>query len=384
MNLRHLLLIVLIVFSHSIVAKEKDVDYLSLAAILIKDGHYDRAETALMKLEMAEQAGEETIEDKARFFTLKGLVLLKKKDFSDAKSAFIDAINAGQKDSVVYVYLAQAAYGDGDYQTAIDGIENSGEQLRLNKGLYTIKAQSHWKLDEKNNAWTTLVEGLQNFPDEASFLRQQIFILLELKLYQDAIAIGNKYLGRAEATIDDYLAIGSSLRKSHQAEKSINILEKAKILFPGDMRVVIELAHAYLDTNKIIAAAELFQHVASIDSAYMSEASELFKRAGKLDRALSLNAQVRDKTKKLKQRLAILLEYEDYELAASMERPLFRVGLLDDEDIRYATAYSLFKAGQFGEASEQLNHIKRPDLFRKSTELRKVMQDCESVAWSCY
>ena len=388
MLVRLLLILTIIAISPVLLAKEKNVDYLSLAAILIKDGHYDRAESALITLEKAEELrkekGEELIVYQARFFTLKGLVLLKKKDFSNAKSAFNKAIEAGQTEKVVYVYLAQAAYGDKDYQLAIDSIVNSGEQLKKNKSLYTIKAQSHWKLNQKNQAWLTLVEALMVFPEEPAFLRQQVFVLLELKLYQDAIVIGQQYLSRADATVDDFIAIGSSLRKSKQADKSIGILERAKLLFPDDVRVIIELANAYLDSDRIIAAAELFQHVARIDTAYMSEASELFRRAGKLDRALSLNAQVRDRAKKLKQRLAILLEYEDFELAAAMEKPLFRVGLLEDEDIRYAAAYSLFKAGQFDEALNQLNHIKRPDLFRKSTELRKIMQSCESATWSCY
>ncbi len=390
MPIRILIVILLLILSLPVMAKEKDVDYLSLAAILIKDGHYDRAEAALMKLEIAQEANkaqgndEEVIEDKARFYTLKGLVQLKKQDFVNAKASFQSAIQAGQTELVVYVYLAQAAYGDKDYRTTLDAIANAGEQAKSVKGLYTIKAQSHWKLDEKNSAWNALQAGLDQFPDEAVFLRQQIFFLLELKLYQDAIVIGNKYLSRAEAVVEDYLAIGSSLRKSHEAEKSISILEKAKLIYPDDTRVVVELAHAYLDSDKVVVAAELFQHVASLDTEYMSEAAELFRRAGKLGRALNLNAQVRDKAKKLKQRLAILLEYEDFELAAAMDKPLNRIGLLEDEDIRYATAYSLFKAGQFDEASEQLSFIKRPDLFRKSTELRKVMQNCESAAWSCY
>jgi len=385
MTLRHIILLGLLLLSLPALAKQEqgDVDYLSLAAMLIKDGHYERAEAALVKLELADQAGEEVIEDRARFYTLKGLVLLKKQDFASAKQALLQAIDEGQTESVAYVYLAQAAYGDQDYQTTLDAIENAGQVIVTMQGLYTIKAQSHWKLNEKNQAWETLLEGLQYFPDEATFLRQQVFFLMELRLYQDAVEVGNKYLSHANAGVEDYLAIGSALRKSKQPDNAIEILERAKILYPSDVRVIIELAHSYLDIDHALAAAELFLLAASVDSQYMSEAAELYRRAGKLDQALSLNAQVREQEKKLKQRLAILLEYEDYELAAAMEKPLFRVGLLDDQDIRYATAYSLFKAGKFDQAAEQLNYVKRPDLFRKSTELRKVMQECQGAVWSC-
>lgn len=363
--------------------KQGDLDYISLAAILIKDGHYDRAEAALNTLALADSAGESLIEDRARFYTLKGLVSLKKQDFPGAKLALTQAIDEGQQAPIVFVYLAQAAFGDHDYQRALDAVDRAGEVIQTMKGLYTIKAQSHWKLGEYNGAWTALDDGLVYFPDEPIFLRQKIFLLMALKLYQDAVTLAEKYLNRSEAQVDDYLALGNALRQSKQADKAIDILERAKIYYPADVRVIIELAHSYLDTDRTLMSAELFLLAASIDSQYMSEAAELFRRAGKLDQALSLNAQVREKDKKLKQRLAILLEYEDYELAAAMAKPLYRVGLLEEEDIRYATAYSLFKSGEFDKAAEQLSHITRADLFRKSTELRKVMQECQGLVWSC-
>lgn len=386
MMFRLLIVLSLLVPAFAVVAKEKQegLDYISLAAILIKDGHYGRAEAALGKLEAADAAGEQLIEDHARFYTLKGLVFLKKQDFFGAKLAFTQSIDEGQQEPIVFVYLAQAAFGDQDYRLALDAIDRAGVVIQSMPGLYTIKAQSHWKLDDLNGAWLALTDGLVHFADEPTFLRQQIFLLLELKLYQDAVTIAEKYLNRSEAEVDDYLALGNALRQSKQADKAINILERAKIYFPADVRIIVELAHSYLDTDRILMSAELFLLAASIDSQYMSEAAELFRRAGKLDQALSLNAQVREKDKKLKQRLAILLEYEDYELAAAMEKPLYRVGLLEEEDIRYATAYSLFKSGEFDKASEQLSHITRSDLFRKSTELRKVMQECQDLVWSCF
>jgi len=373
----------LFAFPINSIAKETDVDYLSLAAILIKDGHFDRAESALKTLESNEINEGKVIQDKARFYTLKGLVLLKKQDFENAKTALKNALNHGQQDPIVYIYLAQAAYRSNDYSLTINAIDQAGVAAKSIKELYTMKAQSYWKLNKKTKAWQTLLSGLRQFPDEAVFQRQQIFLLLELKLYQHATNIGNNYLNRKDVQVEEYLAIGSALRKSKQLDKAISILEKAKLLFPTDKRVSIELAHAYLDSDKTLAAAEIFQQVANLDSEYISEASELFRRAGKLHRALNLNAQVREQEKKLKQRLAILLEYEDYELAAAMKNPLYRVGLLEDQDIRYASAYSLFKAGKYADAADQLNHVKRPDLFRKSAELRKLMQQCENSHWAC-
>ena len=71
------------------------------------------------------------------------------------------------------------------------------------------------------------------------------------------------------------------------------------------------------------------------------------------------------------------------EQAAAMEIPLRRVGLLAEEDLRYAIAYSLFKTGAFDEAESHLSQLNRPDLFRKAAELRRAIQDCAEDSWKC-
>ena len=55
-----------------------------------------------------------------------------------------------------------------------------------------------------------------------------------------------------------------------------------------------------------------------------------------------MNSQVDNQEKKLKQRLMILLDTEQFEFIAGMERRLKRNGLLDDGMIAYALAYALY------------------------------------------
>jgi len=66
-----------------------------------------------------------------------------------------------------------------------------------------------------------------------------------------------------------------------------------------------------------------------------------------------------------------------------MYNDLTRVGLLEDQDIRYALAYAYFKSGDFDRAEEQLGQLERADLFRKATELRRVMTQCADQPWLC-
>jgi hypothetical protein len=115
----------------------------------------------------------------------------------------------------------------------------------------------------------------------------------------------------------------------------------------------------------------------------MAEAAELYRRAGQTYRALTLNGQLQDQAEKFRQRMALLLELQNFEQAAAMETPLYRVGLLEDEDLRYALAYAQFKIGAFDQAESNLSQLTRSDLFRKAAELRRAIQDCSEDAWKC-
>ncbi len=160
-------------------------------------------------------------------------------------------------------------------------------------------------------------------------------------------------------------------------------LEQAQLSFPDSPDVKKVLAHVYIERDQMSVAADLLYQAALLDPALMAEAAELYRRSGQTYRALSLNSQLSNQPEKLRQRLALYLEMGRFEQAAAMELPLTRVGLLEDEDIRYAIAYALFKTGDFPAAEKQLAALNRPDLFRKAAELRRAIQDCTAESWKC-
>jgi hypothetical protein len=100
-------------------------------------------------------------------------------------------------------------------------------------------------------------------------------------------------------------------------------------------------------------------------------------------RALVLNARVPDAQRRLKQRVGLLVELKRYDQVAGMEEALYRAGLLADEDLRYALAYAHFHGGDFARAERHLAALKRPELFRKATELRRLMQECAESGGAC-
>ena len=358
---------------------EDDVEFLSLAALLIGDGNYERAQQVLASVDL----NDEEI-DLIRYHTLAGLVALNLNELPLAVSEFQAAIAAGQTESVVWLYLAQAHFGQEQYAETLNALDQAGEQATQLPSVYMMRSQAHWEMSEYENAWQVLGQGRRQFPDRAGdFARRQVFLLVDQGLYQEAAEQGRLFLETQQASAQDAIAIGNALRQSQQFDEAARILEMARLEAPENTTLAQVLSHTYLDQDMLLPAANVMHQASMYDEELVAEAAELYRRAGWLMQALSLNAQVIDQSRKLKQRLAIFVEMGRFDQAAGMHDDLTRVGLLQDEDIRYALAFAYFRIGDFESAESQLVQLTRADLFRKATELRRVMDQCAEEPWLC-
>lgn len=358
-------------------SRTQPTDFLELAAVMLRDGHSDRALLALQSVDLEDEKT-----DRARFYTLQGLAYLNLNDFVAAKDSLQLAIQNGQTETVIFVYLAQAHYALKDYQNAIRTIDKSGEHASR-ADLITLKAQAYWHLEKPDAAINTLNEGQRLYPQDYSFLRRQVFYLVELELFHEAARLGRQYLAQSRAAAEDYIAIGNALRLSRQYQEALAILEIARLQFPGNEMVAKLLAHTYLDQGQLNSAAFILEQAALLNPDLLSEAAEVYRRANRFHKALTLNEGVQDQQVKFKQRLSILLALKQYERAANMESSLYRTGLLEDQHVRYALAYAYFSSGRFPEAHKHLEYLSEPELFRKGVELRRLMQVCKEEPWKC-
>lgn len=357
--------------------KSQPTDFIELAAVMLKDGHSDRALLALQSVDLKDKKT-----DLARFYTLQGLAYMNLNDFVAAKDSLQLAVKNGQNDSVIFVYLAQVHYALKEYRDTIQSIDKAGEAAKK-APLLTLKAQAYWHLKEAAAAINTLDEGQRLYPKDFSFLRRKVFYFVELGLYHEATNLGRQYLKQSKAAAEDYIAIGNALRLSKQYQEALDILEIARLQFPNNEVVAKLLAHTYLDQGKLNSAAFILEQAALLNSSLQAEAAEIYRRAGRFHKALTLNESIRDQKVKLKQRLSLFLALKQFERAANMESSLYRSGLLDDQEVRYAFAYALFSSGRFPEANKHLDHLKDAELFRKGTELRRLMEICKTESWQC-
>ncbi|MEN1727460.1 MAG: tetratricopeptide repeat protein [Pseudomonadota bacterium] len=358
---------------------EEELERLPLAALLIGDGNYERARQVLAAVDL-----DDPDLDRIRYYTLSGLIALNLDELALAVGEFRAAIDAGQDEPVVWLYLAQAYYGQEMFVETLYALDRAGPETTRIPSVYLMRSQAHWQLEEYEAAWQVLAEGRNAFPDRAGeFARRQVFLLVDQGLYQEAADQGRQYLAEQSAGPEDALAIGYALRQSGQYDEAARILESARLEHPEQVNLSRLLAHTYLANDKLLGAAEVLRQAAIYDPALLGEAAELYRRARWLMEALTLNAGIIDQSQKLKQRLAILIELQRFDQAAAMEPDLTRTGLLADEDIRYALAYAHFKSGDFAQAESQLSLLERADLFRKALELRRVMAQCADQPWLC-
>jgi Flp pilus assembly protein TadD len=355
-----------------------DVDYLALASLMLRDGNTERA---LVALDQVDQSAENF--DASRYYSLRGITFMRSGKPEPAREQFNAAIAGGQVDTVVYVYLAQINYQLEDYRGTLAALDAAGPELQRLPSVYHMRAQSYWLLDQPIEALATLDLGHELFPQDDSFLRRTVFYLVDMGLFQQAVVLSSQYLEGSDGKLEDYIAIGNAMRSSGELGEAAILLENAQLRYPDSAQVKKVLAHVYIDRGQLNSAADVLYQAALLEPALMTEAAELYRRAGQYHRALALNSQLADQPEKFRQRLALYLQMGSYEQAAAMETPLRRVGLLQEEDLRYAIAYAYFKIGDFTAAEVQLAELTRPDLFRKAAELRRSINDCATDRWKC-
>ncbi len=366
-----------------------DVDYLDLAALLIRDGKFDRASNTLSQIDP-----EQGSLDVPRFYFLRGLVRLNLTKFSQAADDFEVAIRerlqrAGKDEETHldprwYVYLAQAQFYSDRYEECLDSFSKAGSAAASIRSTFALRGEALKKLERYEEAWDAFNQGLASFPDYKELERRRLFLAIDRKLYRTAAELGRAYLSTSEATERDYLAVGTALYEAGSRDEALEVFELAHLKFRSSAPVSVALSQVYRDLDMYRTAGLILER-ASLGGPddLVVQAAELYRRAGEPFRALALNGRVGDARKRLRQRLAILLEIGRYEQVTIMERDLRRVRLLRDEGLRYALAYAFFKTGDYQRADQLLAGVKEPSLFRQATELRKAMTDCRDERWRC-
>jgi tetratricopeptide (TPR) repeat protein len=347
----------------------EETDPLGLAALLLADGHHDRARVVLAKVDPKADGV-----DPARLLTLRGLAALKADDPKAARADLQAATALGQAEPVAWVYLAQACYALEDLPGTLAALDARPEGWARLPGLHRLRVHAAWRAGDRTSAFAALAAAEAAFPKDADFTKQRLLYLLELGLFQEAAVAGERYLASAGQSVGAHLALGEALRRARRPEAAAAVLEEARLRWPGDEQVLLALARAHHDAGRPRAAGAILEEAALRSPTLLADAAELYRRAGALDRSLLLNVRMGDSKAKTRQRLGLLLQKNQFDEAAALEPRATRLGLLEDDDVRYALAYASYRAGDLERAQELARGVTKASLFRSATDLVRAIE----------
>lgn len=399
------------------------INHIEIATIMYYDGKYDKA---LEELRLAKDSHKDIEWDK--YHNMRGLIFLKNENYHASIDAFKEAIIATRKkiytppvedkpqreylftlfshsdkqekpsvqtpvfdpeklrkDQIeeIYIYLSQAHYKAGEYINAVHALDAAGEKGRANASLFTFRAECYWKAGQHGSAIDALSRGAKLFPEDETLLKQKFYYFAELKLYQASIAAAKAYMTKVPANAQEYLSLAQMLQSGGESEEAIKVLEEAKLKFPSSAKVHILLGHYYNQKEMPHITADLFEKGSFYDGKYLKEAAEMHRRNGALAHALYLNSMMKDKEEKTKQKVAIYIGKGEFEKIIGLKDALDRYGLLQNDTMRYALAYSYYMVKEYEEAELQLKRIEDDELFSKATVIRKNIEKCRNNSLEC-
>lgn len=394
------------------------IDHIALASLMIYDGKFEKAHDELNAVNKTSKEFEPD-----RYYTVLGVLYSKEGKTKEAIDAYKKAIEATKtkkykpikteekveylfeigskkseprqkeeidfekkrKDKIeqLYIYLASEYYKIKDYKNTVDSLDKAGERGKSRPELYALRAECYYKIKDYDNAIKALNEGMELFPENSELLKQKFYYLADLGLYQSAIENAKEYLKKVKDSSKEYIALAQLLMESNQIESAIEILEDAKLKFPKDAKVSFLLGHLYLKKDMKYAAANLFENSSYFEKKYLKDAVEMNRRVGQNMHALYLNAKNIDKVEKIKQKIAIYLDAHEFRKIIGLKKALLRYKMLDDDNLRYALAYSYYMAGDYENAEKELKQITDSELFGKATVMRKNIEKCKNNSLEC-
>ena len=358
------------------VLAEDGVDYLSLATMLIKDGNYPRAEKTLAKIESPED------DQLAVIDSLWGMVLLNKKKYAQALEKFQKALKQGLNEPELYLYQAESLLRLNRLPEASESLKKFPVEQKQKLPFFLVQSEIFWSMGKKAQAWEQINQAMELGLSQSVLVKKKFYYLIEEGLYQSAQSLAFKQLNNPN-NFNDVLAMASTLRQKGQLDVALPLLQALLTQRPGKELVALAIAQCYLAKGETYSAALVLEESTKHNSSLGYEAGELLRQVGKSYRARFLNLSNTDPQKQLKQKLVLYLEDDDYHSLKFMIPQLRKHQLLEDQEIRYAVAYSLYRTGDLAKSESYLQSIDQDGLFEKSIELKKEIGECRKEKWAC-
>jgi predicted Zn-dependent protease len=244
-------------------------------------------------------------------------------------------------------------------------------------------ARSYYESGDRHRAFQAADDGFSRFPGERDLERLRVMLLLELGLSQEGLASARRFLQHPRTLVTEYLKLAAILGANRDLPHAAELLEEALLRYPFNAEVRKQLARVYFESERPLTAARVLHPVALEQPSQALLAAELYRRAGKIDQALRMNALVLDQRDKIRQRLDLLIEAERYAEVAALDERLSRLGLLREERLLYALAYAHYVSGERERVQQLLGRVSEGEFLSKAAAIQEAMATCDEDVWQC-
>lgn len=379
--MKYLILFFFILLQTTASFSEDELEKLPLIALLIKNGHLERAQNVFETL-----TPKEINQDKKRATTLQGLLALSQEKYELALSLFYEARTLGQKDPELSIYISQAHYAKKQYAQVIKELEGKTELFQARVRLFALYCDSFWQQEQRQLAFDCLFKAQKMHPDSSVTTLNTISYLNSLGLFHESLDLVFKKEQNLWSA-QDLLTVSGLYQEHNQKHLGLKVLEYAHLIFADkaeQKEIKLQLARTYLDLGKPMAAATVLDQTNKFGvPLYPLELAEIYRQSGHYARADYLLQFVDKKEEQLKQKLTLYLTQKDYEKAGALERPLLNSSIDLPDPLRYALAYALYKTRQFDQASKHLARVQEQTLYQKAIQLRAHLRRCQENIWFC-
>lgn len=359
--------------------KKAKEDPLALARVLMLDGLPSRALAVLAAVDPAQDPEL----DQKELYRLRGLAEHELKLFRPAIESLNKAIGLGESSAATWYALASAQFGADDFPAVLTTLSRAPKAIYDNPGAFRIEAYAHYRQADRHRAFEAADRGFLRFPTHLELERLRVLLLLELGLAQEGLLAARHLFTQPGLEPEDFIALSAALSAARERAAAARILEGGLLRFPEAKALREQLAKVYYEDQRPFLAAQVMHPLAFEDDEAALLTAELYAKAGKFDEALRLNGRVMDQKKKVRQRLAILVEAQRFPEVASLYGKAARLGLLEDEKQLYALAYAHFVSGDAERTERLLSQVSDPELFEKAVALRTALSACRTDVWKC-
>ena len=344
---------------------EHPLDPIAEVQNMLKQGRLDEAETLLDGLE-----GEVYILE-----SLRGLLAMKRGKFERAITHFQKVLALKPNQTAAWLYLGQACFETEQYKRSVEALRKGRSAGELVPSYYRLLAKAELTAGFTEAGYRTLLDGGARFPEVPELQLDRALFLIEAGLYAAALEAAEAYLATRATDANGHAVMAEALRSAKRPLEAAAVLENALLKDPGDADLWARLGLCYSSAEKHLAAAHSFYRASTLSGRYHFETAEQFRLAGKTRRALLHNAAVADESKRLRQRLTILLAAERFDRAVALYDAIDRAGAWNDYT-RYLLVHAHLRTGDLGRAETLYGAIR--DSALRATAAR-MMQTVASL-----